>query len=89
MGASEAEIYLLFLTESAVVGAAGGLLGCAAGAGLSQLIGFSVFGSPVPFHPIAIPVSVIISVAIALAGSLLPARLIARLHPAEVLHGRR
>jgi hypothetical protein len=26
---------------------------------------------------------------IALAGSLMPSRLIARLHPAEVLHGRR
>ena len=89
LGASEAEIYLLFLTESAVVGAVGGLLGCAAGAGLSQVIGFSVFGSPVPFNPIAIPVSVVISVAIALAGSLMPSRLIARLHPAEVLHERR
>lgn len=89
LGAAEGEIHLLFLAESAIVGAGGGLLGCAAGALLSRLIGLSIFGSAVPLHPVAVPVITAISVAIALAGSLLPARLIARLDPAEVLHGRR
>lgn len=89
LGACEAEVHLLFLAESAIIGAVGGLLGCAGGAALAQVIGFSVFGSPVPFNLIAIPVSVVISILIALAGSLIPSRLIARLHPAEVLHGRR
>lgn len=89
LGASEAEVQLLFLAESAIVGAAGGLLGCAGGAALSQVIGLSVFGSTVPFNFIAVPVSVVVSVLIALGGSLMPARLISRLHPAEVLHGRR
>jgi putative ABC transport system permease protein len=89
LGASEAEVHLLFLTESTIVGIVGGLLGCAAGAALSQLIGVSIFGSMVSFNPIVIPVNVVISVMIALAGSLMPARLLAKLHPAEVLHGRR
>lgn len=89
LGASEAEVHLLFLSESAIVGAIGGLLGCAGGVLLSQVIGLSIFGSTVPFNPIAVPVSVAVSVLIALAGSLMPARLISRLHPAEVLHGRR
>ncbi len=89
LGASDREVLLLFLSESAAVGVAGGLLGCAAGAGLSQIIGLWVFGSRVGFSPIVIPVNVAISVLIALAGSLIPSRLIARLHPAEVLHGRR
>jgi putative ABC transport system permease protein len=89
LGASEAEVHLLFLAESVIVGGIGGLLGCAGGAVLSQVIGLSIFGSTVAFNFIAIPVSVAVSVLIALAGSLLPSRLISRLHPAEVLHGRR
>jgi putative ABC transport system permease protein len=89
LGAADWEVYLLFLSESAVVGVVGGLLGCAAGAGLSQIIGLSVFGSTVAFSPIVIPVNLVISVLIALAGSFMPSRLITRLYPAEVLHGRR
>lgn len=89
IGAANWEVYLLFLSESAVVGVAGGLLGCAAGAGLSQVIGLSVFGSFVSFSPIVIPVNIIVSVLISLAGSLMPSRLITKLYPAEVLHGRR
>jgi putative ABC transport system permease protein len=89
LGAADWEVYLLFLSESAVVGLVGGLLGCAAGAGLSQVIGLSVFGSTVAFNPIVVPVNIFISVLIALAGSLMPSRLITGLYPAEVLHGRR
>ena len=79
----------LHLDHPRIVGVLGGLLGCAAGALLSRIIGLSVFGSTVSFNPIVIPVNVVISVLIALAGSLMPSRLIAKLHPAEVLHGRR
>lgn len=89
LGAANWEVHLLFLGESALVGVIGGLIGCAAGAGLSWVIGLSVFGAPVSFSPIVIPVNVVVSVLIALAGSLMPLRLITRLHPAEVLHGRR
>lgn len=89
LGAANSEVYLLFLSESAVVGVIGGLLGCAAGVGLSQIIGLSIFGSTVSFNFIVIPVNIFISVMIALAGSLMPSRLITKLYPAEVLHGRR
>lgn len=89
IGAGNREVYLLFLSESAVVGVIGGLLGCAAGAGLSQIIGRSVFGSTVSFNPVVVPVNIALSVMIALAGSLIPSGLIARLYPSEVLHGRR
>jgi putative ABC transport system permease protein len=88
LGAANGEVYLLFLSEAALVGVAGGMLGCLAGAGLSQVIGLSIFGSLVAFSPIVIPVNIILSVLIALAGSLMPSRLITRLYPAEVLHGR-
>ncbi|SNB45513.1 ABC transporter permease [Geobacter sp. DSM 9736] len=89
LGAANWEVYLLFLSESAVVGVVGGLLGCIAGAGLSQLIGLSIFSSTVAFSPIVVPVNIVISVLIALSGSLMPSRLITKLYPAEVLHGRR
>lgn len=89
LGAADREVYLLFLSEAAVVGVIGGLLGCAAGAGLSQIIGLSVFGTTVSFSPVVVPVNIFISVMIALAGSLMPSRLITKLYPAEVLHGRR
>ncbi|WP_298433598.1 ABC transporter permease [Geobacter sp.] len=89
LGAADWEVYLLFLSESAFVGVLGGLLGCVAGAGLSQVIGLSIFGSYVSFSPIVVPVNVAVSVLIALSGSLMPSRLITGLYPAEVLHGRR
>lgn len=89
LGAADWEVYLLFLSEAALVGVIGGLLGCAVGAGLSQVIGLSIFGSLVSFNWVVIPVNVAISVLIALAGSLMPSRLITKLYPAEVLHGRR
>jgi len=89
LGAANWEVYLLFLSESALVGLVGGLIGCAAGGLLAQAIGLTIFGSSVSFHPIVIPVNVVISILIALAGSLFPSRLITKLFPAEVLHGRR
>lgn len=89
LGAANWEVYLLFLSESAVVGVVGGLMGCIAGAGLSQIIGLSIFSSTVAFSPVVVPVNIVISVLIALSGSLMPSRLITKLYPAEVLHGRR
>ena len=88
LGAADWEVHLLFLSESALVGLVGGLIGCGAGGLLAQLIGLSIFGSTVAFAPIVIPVNVVISILIALAGSLVPSRLITKLYPAEVLHGR-
>ncbi len=88
LGAANWEVYMLFLGESVIIGILGGLLGWIAGTGLSQVIGLGVFGSFVPIAPIVLPVIIVISVLIALAGSLLPSRLITKLYPAEVLHGR-
>jgi putative ABC transport system permease protein len=89
LGAADWEVYLLFQSEAVVVGVIGGVLGFMTGTGLSQVIGLSIFGSTVSFNPIVIPVAIGISALIALVGSLMPSRLITRLYPAEVLHGRR
>lgn len=87
LGAEQWEIFALFLTEAAVTGVIGGLLGVAVGTGLSQLIGLTIFNSTLSFHWILVPMVVVVSALISLAGSIMPARLIARLHPMEVLHG--
>lgn len=89
LGAADWEVYLLFLTEAAIIGLAGGLIGWAAGTALSQLIGYSIFGGWVSIKFIVLPVIMFISALIAFAGSLVPSRMIAKLYPAEVLHGRR
>lgn len=89
LGAANWEVYLLFLVEAVAVGLIGGLFGWIVGTGLSEVVGFSVFGQWVSVKIIVLPVIMVISALIAFAGSLVPSRMIARLYPAEVLHGRR
>jgi putative ABC transport system permease protein len=89
LGAANWEVYLLFLAEAIAVGLIGGLFGWTAGTGLSEIIGYSVFGQWVSIKFIVLPVIMVISALIAFAGSLVPSRMITRLYPAEVLHGRR
>lgn len=89
LGAAPWEIHLLFIGESLIVGLIGGLIGLVAGAGVAQLVGWSIFGAGVEIQPITIPVVLVVSVLTVLAGSVLPARSIAALLPVEVLHGRR
>ena len=89
LGAAEWEVNLLFVSEAAVLGVVGGLIGCGLGAALSRLIGWTVFGTAVPVHGIAIAVVIFASVVTALAGCVMPARAIARLMPVETLYGNR
>jgi len=88
MGASESTVIGLFLAEAALVGLLGGLAGAAGGAFLARLISTSVFGSPVGIRPASLPLAIAAALLITLAGCLLPARRLAALRPAEVLHGR-
>jgi putative ABC transport system permease protein len=89
LGAANWEVYVLFLAEAIAVGLIGGLIGWIIGTGLSELVGYSVFGQWVSVKLIVLPVIMVISALIAFAGSLVPSRMITRLYPAEVLHGRR
>lgn len=88
LGAAPWQILMLFIGESVITGLIGGLIGVAAGYGVSQLVGWSVFGMAIDMRPITIPVVLSISVATVLVGSILPSRAIAALLPIEVLHGR-
>ncbi|WP_200796890.1 ABC transporter permease, partial [Vibrio quintilis] len=88
LGAKNWQVYLLFYAESVICGLIGGLLGCLAGWGLAAIMGYALFGSPVGFHWIIVPLVLVISVMITVVGTYFPSRRIASLYPVEVLYGR-
>ena len=89
IGAGDGAVVLLFLVEAGITGLAGGILGYGTGLGLAWIIGRRVFGAPLALKVPVIPLVLLIAVGVTLAGSLSAVRAIARLRPAEVLHGGR
>ncbi len=87
IGAENTQVALIFLTEAAVVGIIGGLLGYFGGIGLAGYIGTTVFNASVAPNPILLPVALILAVGIALAGSALPVRTAMRIQPISLLRG--
>ncbi|RRJ99615.1 ABC transporter permease [Opitutaceae bacterium TAV3] len=83
------QIMAVFYSEAALSGLLGGAIGCLAGWALARLIGTTLFGAPLGFAWIVVPVVLTISLLIALIGTWFPAHQITRLYPAEVLYGRR
>ena len=78
----------LFLTETIIVGLAGGLLGYAGGLGLAQAIGYMVFGSSIAFVPVVVGLVAVLVILVVLGASIPAIRYLLRLNAAEVLHGR-
>jgi putative ABC transport system permease protein len=88
LGANNAPVSGLILTEIFITGIAGGAVGYFAGLGFAQIIGRTVFDAAINIKPMVIPlVAILISVVIA-AGCIPSIRLLLSLRPAEVLHGR-
>lgn len=85
LGATGRGIAAEFLGEGAILGMAGGILGCAAGYVLAQAIGLSVFGSTVDFRWPVLPVAVATSLLVSGLAILLPLRVAARVEPAVVM----
>lgn len=88
IGARDASVLLLVLTEVLALGIAGGVVGYFAGLGFAQLIGQSVFGSAIAVKPVVVPLVAVLVGLVILVGSLPAMRLLLSLRPAEVLHGR-
>jgi putative ABC transport system permease protein len=84
VGAKSKHVRTQFLLESLALGLAGGLIGIAAGVGLSALTS-SVFGWPVTTSPTAVFASAIFSMAIGVFFGYYPARKAAALDPIEAL----
>jgi putative ABC transport system permease protein len=88
VGAQNGAISLLVLTEVFITAIVGGLAGFGAGVGFAQIIGQSVFSSSITMRPIVIPLVAVLVVLIILMGSIPAIRMLLKLQPAEVLHGR-
>ncbi|MBR1443560.1 MAG: ABC transporter permease [Firmicutes bacterium] len=88
IGAHDGEISSLILTEIIITAVIGGFVGYFAGFGFAQVIGHTVFGSAVEMKVIVIPIVAILVILVTLGGSIPAIRMLLRLRPAEVLHGR-
>ena len=87
VGAENKRIVSLFLSEAAIIGICGGILGYIIGIVLAQLIGLSVFSATITPRLIIIPIAIGISVGVSLLASVLPVRRAVRVEPAIVLRG--
>ncbi len=87
VGANRRRISALFLSEAAVIGTIGGIVGFIVGVFLARYIGLSVFDTAVSTNIILLPMAIGISVAVAVAASILPVRRAQAVEPAVVLRG--
>ena len=88
IGAHNSAVSLLVLTEIFINAVIGGIAGYFAGWGFAQLIGRSVFGSSITMRPMVIPIVAVLVALVTLIGSIPAIRMLLRLRPTEVLHGK-
>lgn len=88
LGATDGQISLVILTEMLIATVIGGVVGYFAGLGLAQIIGQTVFGSAVSTKGLVIPLIALLVLLVTMGGSLPAVRMLLRLRPTEVLHGR-
>ena len=87
IGATNAVVTGLFLTEQLMLAIAGGAIGFVFGAVLARALGTSVFGTPAPPHMVLLPIVLGLAAIVALIGSLVPLRRAAHFDPAPILRG--
>lgn len=86
LGGGIGRIVALFVAEVGVLGAAGGLIGCAIGVVLAQWMGRQVFGASVAPRWEIFPITVVLMTLVSMTGAL-PLRLLGRVKPALILRG--
>ena len=88
IGAHNSAVSLLVLTEVFITAVIGGIAGFFAGFGFAQIIGHSVFDSAIDMRPMVIPIVAVLVAVVTLIGCIPAIRMLLRLRPTEVLHGR-
>ncbi|MBR6419184.1 MAG: ABC transporter permease [Oscillospiraceae bacterium] len=88
IGAQNGAISGLVLTEIFITAIFGGIAGFFAGWGFAQIIGHTVFGASITMRPMVIPIVAVLVVIVTLIGCIPAIRMLLRLSPCEVLHGR-
>ncbi len=86
LGGSMQRVIRLFMTEVALLGVTGGVMGWAGGILLSRWIGQATFGTAIEARLEVLPFTVALMVGVALAGAL-PLRLLGNVRPALILRG--
>lgn len=86
IGGSARSILNLFLTEAALLGLIGGLVGAAAGIALSVGLGKAVFGVAAAPRLVVYPIAVSLTVIVAILGAY-PLRRLANVRPATIFRG--
>lgn len=87
LGADSVQVAQMFLSEAAIVGILGGLLGYLAGLGLARLVAQQVFGAPAASPLMLLPLALMLSLGVVLGGSVLPIRWAMRLRARVLLEG--
>ena len=88
IGAQNASVSGLVITEIIITAIVGGIAGFFAGWGFAQIIGQSVFGSAINMRPVVIPIVAVLVLIVTLLGCIPAVRMLLRLSPCEVLHGK-
>lgn len=88
IGARDYRISGIVLTEIIITAVVGGVAGYFMGYGFAQIIGHTVFNSAIEMKPMVIPFVAVLIIIVTLLGSIPAIRMLLRLRPAEVLHGR-
>lgn len=88
IGAHNPAISGLVLTEILCSAVIGGTAGFFMGIGFAQIIGHSVFASAITIRPMVIPMVAVLVVLVTLIGCIPAIRILLKLSPTEVLHGR-
>ncbi len=86
IGGTSRRVLRLFLAEAALLGLTGGVLGAAAGIGLSMWLGRTVFGQAAHPRLIVYPVAVTLTILVSIAGAF-PLRRLVSIRPASVFRG--
>jgi putative ABC transport system permease protein len=86
IGGTSRRVLRLFLVEAALLGLTGGVLGAAAGIGLSMWLGKAVFGLAARPRLIVYPVAVTLTILVSIAGAF-PLRHLVGIRPASVFRG--
>jgi putative ABC transport system permease protein len=87
IGATNALVGGIFLTEQLLLALAGGAVGFLLGLILARILGASVFGTPAEPRFILLPIILGLAALVATVGSLIPLRRAARFDPVPILRG--
>jgi putative ABC transport system permease protein len=85
IGAARRRVVLFFLSEAALLGGLGGLLGGGLGLAAGRQLGASALGVAVPWTPVLLPFAVLLGLTVAVAASALPVSRALGRYPAALL----